>query len=257
MLSKTRQKKISNQTIAPSESPKSFQRSHPVPSHTPSSDTGGRHSHFSYGKVSDERQQILREIEILQNRLELLANRALYASRLQQLSEAPDDFRQSVQLPEAQPPPRKLKNYNGSTVGLSSSHRMILQDQSVERQIHGTDSYYEDPPPLSYRSATDLPNPYVNSQLLNNGTSITALSLPLQKLSQQKSYVEIERISKKSSVIENDSKSAGHTLGSFNEGDGNASVAPKKSGRYNPNHDQKWKTPEEKPGSEMENISDG
>lgn len=254
MLSKTRQKKISNQTVAPSESPKSFQRNHAVPSHTPSSDAG-RHSQFSYGKVSDERQQIIREIEILQNRLELLANRALYASRLQQLSEAPDDFRQSAQLPEPQQPPRKLKNYNGSTVGLSSSHRMILQDQSVERQIHGTDSYYEDPPPLSYRSATDLPNPYVNSQLLNNGTSVAALSLPLQKLSQQKSYVEIERISKKSSAIENDSK-PGHT---FNEGDGNGynATAPKKSGRYNPNHDQNWKTPEEKPGSEMENITDG
>lgn len=119
-------------------------------------------------RIFDERQRIEREIDILQHRLELLANRALYASRLHQISEPPD-----VRSSESQPP-RKLKLYSGSTAGLSASHKNIPQDLSGDRL--GSDSYYEDHPPLSHRSTNELPYPLS--------------TLPLYQLPEQKSDVE-------------------------------------------------------------------
>jgi hypothetical protein len=286
LISKTRQNKNSNQTVTPTESPKSLQRNNNGgPSRTPSVETGGRPTYRdlqNHSRVTDERQQILREIDILHNRLELLANRALYASRLQQLSEPPDDFRQPSARLESQNLPlplgtgggggggtgrsKQMRNSYGSTVGLSASHRMVIQDHSVERQIHGTDSYSEDPAPLSYRSAADLQNPFPNSHSNSPlaASAVTALSLPLQRINSQ------QKTTTHGGTGESEAKQFQQQqcpLASFNDSSVNpdgggqsmtavAGLAAKKSGRYNPYHDQNWKTPEEKPGSEVENISD-
>jgi hypothetical protein len=322
LLAKTRAglRGKSNQTT-PITSPRNLPQGATDLLKAPSHETAGhrthRGEHFqSQSKVVDEKQHIEREIEILQHRLELLANRALYASRIQQMSEAPRPSSLHDQSPKhldssslgglsagagggiggQQSSSKKLRLYHGSTVGISASNRNHLNDSSAQpfdrrlgSEAEGSD--YDEPLPLSYRSARDdhhSPSPASTRTVVltaGGGDGIAPMhratahtqqlqlpTLPLQYASPilvsplqypsfssqpQKSYAEIEAFNRKS--FESEPKYSSCSSTEITDGNGHVVVlSQRRSGRYEPNHSEIWKTPEEeKPNSDLERDEGG
>lgn len=214
----------------------------------------GIHQIQSQNKILDERQHIEREIEVLRHRLELLANRALYASRLQQISEIPDDIKsQSPKNISSHSTERGFDIHNRKiklnlTSSLSTGNAKIY-DISSGRQNEGS---------IDEGSARSIPE--------SNHSNPLSLSLNRTTLGYPKSYVEIEHFqAMKSSHSDNEVKPVSVHSESCDEGvspNHNSIVntaLPKLSGRYEPNSIF-WATPEEdvneKADSDLDEITD-
>lgn len=300
---KFRFRKNSSQTNSPTDSPKSNSLRNTQVITPGSLQENGlgigkhqqqhHHNHHNYsnnlnqlnarGKVVDERAQIEREIEVLRHRLELLANRALYASRLQQISEIPEEYKSHSPKNMSSHSDKGYDKNNVSksklklnfTASASLSGGVKIHDMSHLNQMDGS---IED----GANSCRSIPD----SSLTNNSN---LLSLPLNKIAQPKSYVEIEHFQalrsshsendvKPVSLVSNSSYEENNSVINISNNNNNInnninninmnhpisinsnSTHLKLSGRYEPSS-VFWSTPEEeelneKPSYEVDEISD-